>query len=152
MQTKKSVVCFRCSQVGHVSKHCPQQKHRKGSERDDAHIVCSNGCGSTIDGKGRRRNPHLKKNTYPAVSRIAVCDSVSEEAEVIAVSFIASVDNACGSLERSPHRTGKKGATLGTNGIQVEDVVARSKSQMRENTWILILCCVYLACLPQKFG
>lgn len=38
---KNSVICYRCSQVGHVSKHCPRCKNKHGSEIDDAGSVCS---------------------------------------------------------------------------------------------------------------
>lgn len=52
-----------------------------------------------------------------AVSHIAVFVSVSEEAEAIADFFFASVHLAHAILERSNHRTGKKGATRGTNDV-----------------------------------
>lgn len=73
--------------------------------------------------KSLKCKPRPTKNTDPAVSHIAVCHSASEDAEVIPVSFFASVDLACAFLDRSTHRMGNKGATRGMNGIEIGDVV-----------------------------
>lgn len=115
-----------------------------------ADSVCSNGSGSSIDGKGRRHKPR-SKNTDLTASHIAVFDSVGEEAGVIADSFFASVDLACASLECSTHRTSKKGAMRDTNDTEIKDVVAFEVTS-ESHCMNLDFCRILLVYLPQKSG
>lgn len=105
----------------------PLQKHKKGIIVRGMMLIVSAATVLAVASKEKAvgvNKPRSKMNTDPAVSHIAVCDSVSEQTEVRADSFFASVDMACASLERSTHRTSMKRATRGTNGIKIGDAAA----------------------------
>lgn len=70
----------------------PQLKQQTRSESGTRRVRSDGASSTSSDSEGRRRKPRLKKNADPAVSHIAVCDSVSEKAEVIADSLFAIVD------------------------------------------------------------